>query len=79
MPGIYEIARDGRPVANGLFNSMDEIRELVEIQPTGAYDLHRIFPSDANGVVNTEYVGELMRHDDGQVSYSPVQTVGSLG
>jgi hypothetical protein len=79
MPGIYEIARGGRPVANGLFNSMDEIRELVEVQPTGAYDLHRIFPSDANGVVNTEYVGELTRHDDGQVSYSPVQTVGSLG
>ena len=44
MPGIYEIARNGRPVANGLFNTIDEIRELVEIQPTGAYDLHRIFP-----------------------------------
>ena len=79
MPGIYEIARDGRPVANGLFNSMDEIRELVEAQPAGAYDLHRIFPVDANGVVSTEHVGELIRHDDGQVTYSPVQTVGSLG
>ena len=79
MPGITEIARNGRPVANGLFNSMDEIRELVEFQPTGAYELHRIFPSDASGYVRTEYVGELTRHDDGQVSYSLLQAVGSLG
>jgi hypothetical protein len=75
MPGIYEIARNGRPVANGLFNTIDEIRELVEIQPAGAYDLHRIFPSDANGVVNTEYVGELTRHDDGQVSYCLIENI----
>ncbi len=78
MAGIYEIVGDDGSKSNGLYRSLDEIRHFVGTQQAGYYDVHQILPSDPNGTVNSEYVGELRRHNDGQVSYSPVQTASRL-
>jgi hypothetical protein len=73
MVGMYEITREGRPVSTGLFKSLDEILDHVRGLPSGVYDVHKELPRDPNGVRNSEYWGQLTKHETGEVTYSPVQ------
>jgi hypothetical protein len=72
MAGTYEIVRDSRPVTAGLFKSADEIFDHVRTLPPGVYDVYEELPQDPNGVRNSEYWGEVTKHEGGGVSYSPV-------
>lgn len=74
MIGFYEIAREGRPVLGGLFKSADEIFDAVRAQPTGVYDVYKELPRDPDGVRNSEYWGEITKHEVGEISYSPVRS-----
>ena len=75
LPATYQVLRgDGRHVANGLFKSFDEILDLIKTQPVGIYDIHKVVSLDPNGALNTEYGGEVTKHENGQVSYSPVRS-----
>jgi hypothetical protein len=71
--GTYEIVREGRPVTAGLFKSADEIFTHVRALPPGVYDVYRVLPRDPNGILNSEYWGEVTKHEVGEVSYSPVR------
>jgi hypothetical protein len=72
MVGIYEITRDGRSVASGLFKSADEIFDVVRAQPTGVYDVYKELPSDSDGVRNSEYWGQVTKDEAGGISCSSV-------
>jgi hypothetical protein len=76
MVRTYEITRDGRPVAAGLFKFADEIFDHIRVQPPGFYDVYKELPRDPNGARNSEYWGEVRRHENGEVSYSPVRDPG---
>lgn len=74
MVGIYEISRAGRPVVSGLFKSAEEILDVVRAQPTGVYDVYKELPRDPNGVRDSEYWGEITKHEIGEVSFRPVRS-----
>lgn len=72
MVGVYEITRDGRPITSGLFKSADEIFDATRAQPTGVYDVYKELPRDQSGVRNSEYWGEITKHEVGEISYRPI-------
>ncbi len=71
IPGTYEILRDGRPVATGLFKSADEILDFVRVQAPGVYRVYREFPRDPHGGRTSELWGEITNHGNGKISYHP--------
>ena len=58
-----------------LFKSADEIFAHVRALPPGVYDVYKELPRDPSGIRNSEYWGEVTKHEIGEVSYSPVRGI----
>jgi hypothetical protein len=74
--GTYQIrTRDGQPKTGVVLKSADEVFDHVKgrLDPD-IYHVFRMLSRDRPGTSETEFWGELTKHENGEVTYSPTST-----
>jgi hypothetical protein len=67
----YWITREGRHVADGVFNAAEEIFERIRCQRAGVYRVHRQLASGEDSDPETALWGEVAHFGAGRICFDP--------
>jgi hypothetical protein len=67
----YRITRDGRHVADGVFDAPEEIFERIRCQRAGVYRVHRRLASDEGSEPESTLWGDVAHFGAGKICFDP--------
>ena len=71
VASMYHITRAGRHVADGLFQTADEIFDRIRCQRAGVYSVHRQHPPGHESGQETAFWGEVAHFGAGKICFDP--------
>jgi hypothetical protein len=67
----YQITREGRHVAEGVFDAAEEIFDRIRCQRAGVYRVYRRGASGQESLRETAFWGDVAHFGAGKISFDP--------